>query len=51
MRVAFKIAVLVAVACAALAAYRPEDFAIVAAWAALLCIAVFAAPSTGCGGR
>jgi PAS domain S-box-containing protein len=43
MRVAFKIAVLVAVACAALAAYRPEDFAIVAAWAALLCIAVFAA--------
>lgn len=43
MRVAFKIAVLVAVACATLAAYRPEDFAIVATWAALLCIAVFAA--------
>lgn len=43
MRIAFKIVLLLAVACIALAAYRPDDVAVVATWAGLLALAIFTA--------
>ena len=43
MRIASKIVALVAIASVALAAYRPDDIAVMTIWAALLGVAVFAA--------
>ena len=43
MRIAFKIVLLLAIACIALAAYRPDDVAVVTTWAGLLALAIFAA--------
>lgn len=43
MRIAFKIVALLVVACIALAAYRPDDVAVVVTWAGMLAIAIFAA--------
>ena len=43
MRIALKVVLLIAVGAVALAAYRPDDLAVIATWGGLLGIAVFAA--------